>query len=51
LMADMKSGQRLIFVAKPGAGVEVNVNGTVKGTIESKAAVIVKNFSDLQSLR
>jgi len=34
LMADMKSGQRLIFVAKPGAGVEVNVNGTVKGTIE-----------------
>jgi chalcone isomerase-like protein len=34
LMADMKSGQRLTFVAKPGAGVEVNVNGTVKGTIE-----------------
>jgi Chalcone isomerase-like len=34
LMADMKSGQRLTFVAKPSAGVEVNVNGTVKGTIE-----------------
>jgi len=34
LMADMKSGQRLTFIAKPGAGVEVNVNGTVKGTIE-----------------
>jgi hypothetical protein len=33
-MADMKTGQRLTFVAKPGAGIEVNVNGTVKGTIE-----------------
>jgi hypothetical protein len=33
-MADMKSGQRMIFVAKPGAGIEVNVNGVVKGTIE-----------------
>lgn len=25
---------KLCFVAKPGAGVEVNVNGTVKGTVE-----------------
>ena len=33
-MADMKTGQRLTFVAKPGAGVEVNVNGAVKGTIK-----------------
>jgi hypothetical protein len=33
-MADMKSGQRMIFVAKPAAGIEVNVNGAVKGTIE-----------------
>ena len=33
-MADMKSGQRLTFTHKPGAGVEVDVNGTVKGTIE-----------------
>lgn len=33
-MADMKTGQRLTFVARPGAGVEVNVNGTLKGTIE-----------------
>ncbi len=33
-MVDMKTGQRLTFVAKPGAGIEVNVNGAVKGTIE-----------------
>ncbi|MGH7167945.1 MAG: chalcone isomerase family protein, partial [Candidatus Methylomirabilales bacterium] len=33
-MADMKTGQRLTFTHKPGAGVEVDVNGTVKGTIE-----------------
>lgn len=33
LMADMKTGQRLRFVSKPGAGVQVDVNGTVKGTI------------------
>jgi hypothetical protein len=33
-MADMKTGQRLTFTHKPGAGVQVNVNGTVKGTIK-----------------
>ena len=33
-MADMKSGQRLTFTHKPGAGVEVDVNGTVKGTVK-----------------
>ena len=33
LMADMKTGQRLRFVFKPGAGTQVDVNGTVKGTI------------------
>ena len=33
LMADMKTGQRLRFVHKPGAGVIVDVNGAVKGTI------------------
>jgi hypothetical protein len=33
-MADMKIGQRLSFVVKPGTGVEVNVNGAVKGTIK-----------------
>jgi hypothetical protein len=33
-MADMKSGQQLTFTHKPGAGIEVNVNGTVKGTID-----------------
>jgi hypothetical protein len=32
-MADMQSGQRLTFVHKPGAGLQVDVNGTVKGTI------------------
>ncbi len=34
LMADMKSGQRLSLVHKPGAGVQVDVNKTVKGTIK-----------------
>jgi hypothetical protein len=33
-MADVKSGQRLTFVHKPGAGIEVNVNGAVKGTVK-----------------
>jgi hypothetical protein len=33
-MVDMKSGQKLIFTHKPGAGIEVDVNGTVKGTVE-----------------
>ena len=32
-MADLKSGQRMIFSFKPGAGVQVTVDGTVKGTI------------------
>jgi hypothetical protein len=32
-MADVKTGERLTFTQKPGAGVSVNVNGTVKGTI------------------
>jgi hypothetical protein len=32
-MSDIKTGQRLQFVSKPGAGLEVNVNGTVKGLI------------------
>src|SRR5262245_4444404 len=33
-MVDMKSGQRLTFLHKPGAGIQVEVNGTVKGTIK-----------------
>jgi chalcone isomerase-like protein len=33
-MADMKTGQRITLVHKPGAGVEVNVNGAAKGTIK-----------------
>jgi hypothetical protein len=32
-MADMQTGQRLIFTRVPGAGIEVSVNGAVKGTI------------------
>jgi hypothetical protein len=33
-MADIKSGERLTFVRKPGAGLQVDVNGAVKGTIK-----------------
>jgi Chalcone isomerase-like len=33
-MADMQSGQRLTFIHKPGAGMQVDVNGTVKGLIK-----------------
>jgi hypothetical protein len=32
-MGDIKSGERLTFVHKPGAGISVSVNGAVKGTI------------------
>jgi len=32
-MGDMQSGQRLTFIHTPGAGIQVDVNGTVKGTI------------------
>ena len=33
-MTDVKSGQRITFIHKPGAGVQVDVNGTNKGTIK-----------------
>ena len=33
-MGDVKSGQKLTFSFKPGTGVQVNVNGTAKGTIK-----------------
>ena len=33
-MADVKTGERLTFVRKPGAGLQVDVNGAVKGTIK-----------------
>jgi hypothetical protein len=33
-MADVKTGEKLTFTNKPGAGVTVNVNGAVKGTIK-----------------
>ncbi|MGE5090457.1 MAG: chalcone isomerase family protein [Candidatus Levyibacteriota bacterium] len=33
MMTDAKTGDRLIFIHEPGAGLQVGVNGTVKGTI------------------
>ena len=33
-MADVKTGERLTFIHKPGAGIQVDVNGAVKGTIK-----------------
>lgn len=33
-MVDMKSGQQLTFIHKPGAGLQVDVNGARKGTIK-----------------
>jgi len=33
-MTDVKTGDRLTFVRKPGAGLDVNVNGAAKGTIK-----------------
>jgi hypothetical protein len=32
--ADIKSGQRMTFILKPGTGTQVDVNGAVKGTIK-----------------
>ncbi len=33
-MADVKTGERLTFIHKPGAGIQVDVNGAVKGTVK-----------------
>jgi|AP12_2_1047962.scaffolds.fasta_scaffold41392_2 hypothetical protein len=33
MMADMKTGEQLRFTHKPGAGTQVDVKGTAKGTI------------------
>ena len=33
-MADVKTGERLTFIYQPGTGLQVNVNGAVKGTIK-----------------
>lgn len=33
-MSDMKTGQRLTFIRRPGVGIEVAVDDTLKGTIE-----------------
>jgi hypothetical protein len=32
-MSDVKSGERLTFARRPGAGIQVEVNGTTKGVI------------------
>jgi Chalcone isomerase-like len=32
-MTDLTTGQRMTFIFRPGTGVQVDVNGTVKGTI------------------
>jgi chalcone isomerase-like protein len=33
-MADVKTGERLTFIHKPGTGLQVDVNGAVKGAIK-----------------
>ena len=33
-MGDVKTGERLTFIHKPGAGLQVDVNGAVKGTVK-----------------
>jgi hypothetical protein len=33
-MADVKTGDKLTFTFKPGVGVQVDVNGTAKGTVK-----------------
>ena len=33
-MADLKTGQQMTYSFKPGVGLQVKVNGTVKGTIQ-----------------
>jgi hypothetical protein len=35
-MSDMKSGERLMFIRKPHEGVQVTVNGVLKGMIEGE---------------
>ena len=32
-MTDMKSGQKLTFIRKPGIGIQVDIDGATKGTI------------------
>jgi hypothetical protein len=33
-MTDVKTGERLTFIHKPGTGLQVDVNGAVKGTVK-----------------
>ena len=35
-MADVKTGQRLTFIHTPGAGLQVDANGAVKGTDQGR---------------
>jgi hypothetical protein len=35
-MPSVKTGDRLIFIHKPGTGIQVQVNGATKGTIEGE---------------
>ena len=35
-MGDMKKGQRLTFIRRPDMGIDVDVNGVAKGTIEGE---------------
>ena len=33
-MTDLKSGQQMTFVSRPGVGVEMGISGSVKGTVK-----------------
>lgn len=33
-MSDVQTGQRLTFIRRPGMGIQVSLNGSLKGTIE-----------------
>ena len=34
-MTDLKSGQQMTFISRPGVGVEMDISGSVKGTVNS----------------
>jgi Chalcone isomerase-like len=33
-MTDLKSGQQMTFISRPGVGVEMDISGSVKGTVK-----------------
>lgn len=51
-MGDMRQGQRLTFTHRPGASIQVDVNGALKATIEgddfAKALLPLKGHSRCQ---